>query len=170
VWNPELGDAKADALLALVERLTRRGVPIHGVGVQVHGNFGLAPPWFPASQASLARYLTALAGLGVKVEVTELDVALPLLPASGDPLAAQAAVFGRVAGACAQVPACTGLTVWGLRDPDTWMDTDPLTRGRAPNRPLLLDAAGGRKPAYAAVAAGLLQRCPPRPADPGTGR
>jgi endo-1,4-beta-xylanase len=172
VWNPEIGDAKADALLALVERLRNRGVPIHGVGVQVHGMFGLAPPWFPASQASLARYLTALADLGVKVEVTELDVALPLLPPSDDPLAAQAAVFGRVAGACGQVPACTGLTVWGLRDPDTWMDTDPLTRNRAPNRPLLLDAAGGRKPAYAAVAAGLLQRCTSTGTDvaPNTGR
>jgi endo-1,4-beta-xylanase len=159
VWNPELGDPKADALLALLRRLRERGVPIHGVGIQVHGMVGLTRPWFPASQASLARYLKALGDLGVKVEITELDVALPLVPASGRPLDAQADVFGRVAGACGQVSACTGLTVWGLRDPDTWMDTDAVTRSRAPNRPLLLDADGRPKPAYAAVARGLLERC-----------
>ena len=159
VWNPALGDPKADALLALVRRLKRRGVPIHGVGIQAHGVFGVAPPWFPASEASLVRYLRALSRLGVKVEITELDVALPLLGGARDPLAAQAAVYHRVAAACGRVRACTGLTVWGLRDPDSWLDTDPIARAGAPNRPLLLDAAGLRKPAYRAVARGLLERC-----------
>ena len=61
VWNPALGDPKAGALLALVERLKRRHVPIDGVGIQVHGMIGLAPPWFPESTATLTRYLRALA-------------------------------------------------------------------------------------------------------------
>jgi endo-1,4-beta-xylanase len=155
VWNPALGDPKAGAFLELVKRLKRRGVPLDGVGIQVHGMLGLEPPWFPESTASLARYLRALARLGVKVEVTELDVAVPLLPPSADPLAAQANVYARVARACAQVRACTGITVWGLRDPDSWLDSDPLTSGRAPNRPLLLDARGRPKPAYRAVAKAL---------------
>jgi GH35 family endo-1,4-beta-xylanase len=61
VWNPAVGDAKADALVALVRRLKRRGVPIDGVGIQTHGMFGVAPPWFPESKAGFARYLRALA-------------------------------------------------------------------------------------------------------------
>jgi endo-1,4-beta-xylanase len=77
VWNPVRGDAKADALLALVERLKRRHVPIDGVGIQVHGMLGLSPPWFAESTATLTRYLRALVRLGVDVEITELDVALP---------------------------------------------------------------------------------------------
>lgn len=158
VWNPALGDPKADAFLALVKRLRHRGVPIDGVGIQAHGMLGLAPPWFPESASTLARYMRALARLGVKVEITELDVALPLLGAAAHPLEAQAAVYSRVATACARVGACTGLTVWGLRDPDSWLDTDPLTRATAPNRPLLLDAHGRPKPAYQAVAAALARR------------
>jgi endo-1,4-beta-xylanase len=155
VWNPALGDAKADALLGLVRRLKRRGVPIDGVGIQTHGMLGLAPPSFPGSTASLVRYMRALVRLGVKVEITELDVALPLLPPSPDPFAAQAALFRRVAAACGRVRACTGLTVWGLRDPDTWLDTYEVTAGNAPNRPLLLDARGRPKPAYRAVVEAL---------------
>ena len=159
VWNPALGDPKADALLALVRRLKRRGVPIDGVGIQAHGMLGLAPPWFPASTRTLARYMRALGRLGVRVEITELDVALPLLAGAPDPLAAQAAAYERVARACGRVRACTGLTVWGLRDPDSWLDTYSLTQASAPNRPLLLNGRGARKPAYRAVARGLMTRC-----------
>ena len=96
--------------------------------------------------------------LGVDVEITELDVALPLLGPVADPLAAQARVYANVARACARVRRGTGVTVWGLRDPDSWLDADPTTRGRAPNRPLLLDGKGRRKPAYRAVVETLGER------------
>ena len=119
---------------------------------------GLAPPWFPEPTATLTRCLRALARLGVDVQVTELDVALPLLGPVADPLAAQAKVDAKVARACARIRRCTGLTVWGLRDPDSWLDTDPTTSGRAPNRPLLLDGNGRRKPAYRAVVEALGER------------
>lgn len=158
VWNPVLGDPKADALLALVRRLKRRGVPLDGVGLQTHGMLGVEPPWYPPSASAMARYMRALARLGVRVEITELDVALPLIEPPGR-LAKQAALYRRAAAACGRVQACTGLTVWGLRDPDTWLDVFDLTKANAPNRPLLLDAAGRRKPAYRAVAEGLLERC-----------
>ena len=98
------------------------------------------------------------AELGVKVEITELDVRLPLLADQPNPLAAQAAVYRRVASACAQARACTGLTVWGQRDSYSWLDSYSLTSATAPNNPLLLDASGKRKLAYQAVAAGLLER------------
>jgi endo-1,4-beta-xylanase len=157
VWNPVIGDPKADDFLALVRRLKRRGVPIDGVGLQTHGMLGVEPPWYPPSTRALARYMRALARLGVKVEITELDVALPLI-AGPNRLAKQADLYRRVAAACGRVRACTGLTVWGLRDPETWLDVYDVTKGNAPNRPLLLDGAGRRKPAYRAVAAGLLER------------
>ena len=158
VWNPVIGDPKADDFLALVRRLKRRGVPLDGVGLQTHGMLGVEPPWYPPSTAALARYMRALARLGVKVEITELDVALPLVPGPNR-LAGQAALYKRVAAACGRVRACTGLTVWGIRDPDSWLDVYDITKGNAPNRPLLLDGAGRRKPAYRAVAAGLMSRC-----------
>ena len=159
VWNPTLGDPKADAFLALVKRLKRRGVPVHGVGLQTHGMFGLAPPSFPGSTASFRRYIEALGKLGVKVEITELDVALPLIGEVADPLAEQAKIYRRVADACAKARPCVGVTTWNIRDTDTWLDTFPFTAGNAPNLPLLLDGEGNPKPAYHAVKRSLLVRC-----------
>lgn len=159
VWNPTLGDPKADAFIALVKRLKRRGVPIDGVGLQTHGMFGLAPPSFPGSTGSFRRYIEALGRLGVKVEITELDVALPLLGDVADPLTEQAKIYRRVVDACAQARACTGVTTWNIRDSDTWLDTFAFTSGNAPNLPLLLDGEGNPKPAYQAVKQSLLRRC-----------
>jgi GH35 family endo-1,4-beta-xylanase len=158
LWDARIGDPKSDALLALVARLKKARVPIDGVGIQAHAMLGTSSPWFPSTTASLKRYIDALGKLGVKVEITELDVRLPLLADQPDPLAAQAAVYRRVASACAQARACTGLTVWGQRDSDSWLDSYSLTSATAPNRPLLLDGDGKRKLAYRAVAAGLLER------------
>ncbi len=52
--------------------------------------------------------------------------------------------------------ACTGITVWGIDDGNTWLDSYPPTAPDAPNRPLLFDAALAQKPAYEGVVAGLL--------------
>ncbi len=176
VWNPEIGDAKADALLALVKRLKARKVPIDGVGLQLHAMLGVKEPWFPANSTKLLAYMNALGKAGVKVEITEMDVSLPkVIEAAGKPtpsdsaaLALQASVFGGAAGACARSSACTGVTVWGLRDSDTWLDSYSLTSPLAPNRPLLLDELGATKPAYRAVRDALLFRCPATGRQPAT--
>jgi endo-1,4-beta-xylanase len=159
VWDPRIGDAKADAFLALVRDLKARGVPIHGVGIEAHGMLGVGSPLFPGTTESLAEYMEAFAALGLRVEITEMDVRLPLVATRPDPLAAQAEVFRRVVDACAGVRRCTGVTVWGLRDPDSWLDTFPPFNATAPNRPLLLDDVGDPKPAYFAIRDGLLGRC-----------
>jgi endo-1,4-beta-xylanase len=165
VWDPRLGDAKADAFLALVRDLRAEGVPIHGVGIETHGMLGVTSPLFPSTTDSLAQYMQAFAALGLRVEITELDVRLGFLAGEPDPLAAQAAVFRRVVDACARVRRCSAVTVWGLRDPDSWLDVFPPFNLTAPNRPLLLDGAGVPKPAYFAVRDGLLGRCGARVLD-----
>ncbi|MEX0620188.1 MAG: endo-1,4-beta-xylanase, partial [Solirubrobacterales bacterium] len=159
IWNPRIGDLKADAFLELVRRLKAREVPVDTVGLQTHGMFGLEPPFFPGSTESFRQYLDALGSLGVKVEITELDIALPFLKTEPDPLAAQADLYEMVTLACTRSRHCTGITTWNIRDDDTWLDRFQFTASRAPNEPLLLDAAGRQKPAYGAVGSALLDRC-----------
>ncbi len=139
-----------EGLLALLERLLARGVPVDGVGLQSH--FFLGPP----DPIALRGQLERIAALGLDVELTELDLPLFLFSGSSDPLAAQAQSYADLFSACLAVPACTGITTWGVHDGHTWLDSPSQpTSVFAPNRPLLFDALGEPKPAYATTVAVL---------------
>jgi endo-1,4-beta-xylanase len=71
----------------------------------------------------------------------------PAIPTSPAVLAGQAEAFDAAARACAAVPRCTGLTVWGGDDRWSWLG--------AARRPLVFDADAEPKPALAAARAAL---------------
>jgi endo-1,4-beta-xylanase len=71
----------------------------------------------------------------VDVQITELDIEN-----------ANATWYRNVVNDCLAVSRCTGITVWGIRDSDSW---------RASQNPLLFDGAGNKKPAYDAVLSAL---------------
>lgn len=119
---------KTQAVYAMVRDFKARGVPIDCVGLQSH--FTATNPVPSDYQRTLAEF----AALGVQVQISELDIA-----GSG---ATQAESYRRVALACLATPRCSGLTVWGVRDIDSW---------RSGETPLLFDAAGNPKPAYYSV-------------------
>ena len=137
-------EAKFGALLLMVGQLKSQGTPIDVVGLQ--GQFFLRPP---PSRAVLRTRLRALASLGVSVEITELGIPIAFYRDEPDPLAAQAAAYADVVGACLDVPACTGVTTWGVYDAETWLDD--FFPWLKPARPLLLDESYQRKPAYYSV-------------------
>jgi endo-1,4-beta-xylanase len=141
----EFVPAKFNALLALAQRMLDRGIPLHGIGLQ--GHFFFRAP----DEGILLDQLQRIAAMGLKVEITELDIPLPLFAQSSDPLAAQAQAYEDVFNACLAVELCTGITVWGLDDASTWLDSFVLTAANAPNRPLLFDEALTAKPAYDSV-------------------
>ncbi|MFF7354876.1 non-reducing end alpha-L-arabinofuranosidase family hydrolase, partial [Streptomyces filipinensis] len=121
-------DAKTQGVYAMVKDFKSRGVPIDCVGFQSHFGAG-GPP------ASLQTTLSKFAALGVDVQITELDIA------QASPTAYAGAVQ-----ACMNVARCTGITVWGIRDSDSW---------RTGENPLLFDASGNKKPAYGAALTAL---------------
>jgi endo-1,4-beta-xylanase len=140
---------KFDGLIALAERLLARGVPLHGIGLQ--GHYYVDPP----ERAVLQSQLQRIAALGLLVELTEVDIPIFHFGAQPDPFAAQGEAYGAVFEACLAVPACTGITTWGIDDSDTWLDSFILTSALRPNRPLLFNIFGFRKPAYFAAVAAL---------------
>ena len=125
---------KQDALVALAASLRRDGVPLDGVGLQDHTVAGKA-----ARAARLGTTMRRFTGLGLAVEITELDVALR----AGGSLAVQARDYAATARAYAAEPRCTGVTVWGVTDEWSWIG--------ARKRPLLFDDDARPKPALAAV-------------------
>lgn len=138
---------KLDALVQLVTDLRAAGVPVDGIGLQAHFFPFLPLPNRDVFEGSLR----TLAALGVRVELTEVDVSLWHFRNDPDPLASQAAFYGDVVAACMAVPECRAVTMWGLHDGDTWLDGFAPFDQAAPNAPLLFDATLRPKPAYVAV-------------------
>src|SRR3954447_19643155 len=127
-YNTDGVNAKSTAVYNMVKDFKSRGVPIDCVGFQSHINS--ASPLPGDYQANLQRF----ADLGVDVQITELDIA-----GSGT---AQANTYVSVVRACLGVARCTGITVWGIRDSDSW---------RSGDTPLLFDNSGNPKAAYTAA-------------------
>jgi endo-1,4-beta-xylanase len=123
-YNTDGINPKSTGVYNMVRDFKARGVPIDCVGFQSH--LGTSVPG--DYQANLQRF----ADLGVDVQITELDVAQG---------ANQANIYAAVTRACLAVSRCTGITVWGVRDCDSWRSDNPL----------LFDCAGNKKAAYTAV-------------------
>jgi endo-1,4-beta-xylanase len=123
-YNTDGVNAKSTGIYNMVRDFKARGVPIDCVGFQSHLTNSVPGDY----QANLQRF----ADLGVDVQITELDIAG----------SNQATVYASVVRSCLAVARCTGITVWGIRDSDSW---------RTGQNPLLFDASGNKKPAYNAV-------------------
>lgn len=136
--------AKTQAVYNLVRDFKARGVPIDCVGLQSHFNAQSPVP------SNYQTTLSSFAALGVDVQITELDI-----EGSGT---AQADNYRRVVQACLAVSRCTGISVWGVRDTDSW---------RAGGTPLLFDGNGNKKAAYNSTLDALNGGSTPNP-QPGS--
>jgi endo-1,4-beta-xylanase len=134
--------AKSDAVYTLVSGMVSRGVPIDGVGLQMHVTVAGAP-----SASSISSNIKRLGALGLEVQITEMDVRLPV-PASANDLAAQATVYKNVASACLANSNCTALLTWGVSDANSWIPGAYPGFGAA----LIFDQQFQPKPAWSAVA------------------
>jgi endo-1,4-beta-xylanase len=137
--------AKRRCLLEVVRGLLARGVPVHGVGHQMHVD--LAGP--PAHEVDEA--FAEVAALGLENQVTEMDMSLhgpaPRPPGTeGDLLALQAARYGELFRVFRSRRDVTSVSFWGLSDAHTWLDRGALA-GRG-DRPLLFDRDLEPKPAF----------------------
>lgn len=136
---------KSDAVYGMIKDFKQRGVPIDGVGMQMH----ISKLDFDAP--AIARNIARLTALGIQVHITELDVSLPL-DASGQirdsDLQRQAGIYRSVVHACVQNPGCAAIQTWGFTDKYSWIGSHSHgTRGGA----LLFDKNYKLKPSYAAM-------------------
>ncbi|THV38592.1 endo-1,4-beta-xylanase [Glycomyces buryatensis] len=141
-YSIEAIGAKSDRIYTIAQGLANQDL-VDGVGLQSHLILGQVPS---TMEANLQRFVD----LGLKVRITELDIRIPM-PADGNELAQQKADFQRVTELCADLVDCSGVTVWGLRDVDSWVpDVFP-----GEGAPLLFDDNYNPKPAYDGVLAAL---------------
>jgi endo-1,4-beta-xylanase len=120
-WNY----AKTQGVYNMVRDFKSRGVPIDCVGLQAHFTGGSSVP------SSLQTTISSFAALGVDVALTEVDVTN-----------SNTSQYAALTQACMNVARCVGITVWGVRDSDSW---------RSNESPLLFDGSGNKKAAYNSV-------------------
>jgi len=145
-YNLESLPAKRRSFLALAEDLLKAGAPLGGLGTQTHLALDEAP-------GAVTAAVRDLASLGLPIHISELDVTnrtsrLDLRDAAAQD-AAQARLVGETVEAFMSLPAAQryALTLWGVRDPDSWLVRRP---GGGGERALLFDGAGRPKPAVRA--------------------
>lgn len=114
-YGIEAPGPKADAVYELLSWLKAHGVPVGGVGFELHV---IGPDRFDAG--ALATEMDRFSRLGLQVAVTEMDVRMrpPFTAAS---LREQAADYAGALGACRARPACRTFVTWGFTDGDSWV-------------------------------------------------
>ncbi|MBK9926937.1 MAG: endo-1,4-beta-xylanase [Anaerolineales bacterium] len=147
-YNNEDMGMKSNAVYDLVKGMVERGVPIDGVGLQMHLILE-SPP----QTADVIENMKRLDDLGLEVNITELDVRMKV-PASDADLSAQATVYGDMMQACLSVPNCKVFTIWGFSDRHSWIPGFFDGYGSA----LIFDDAMNPKPAYLALLNALMQK------------
>ncbi|HKT78304.1 MAG TPA: endo-1,4-beta-xylanase [Sphingobium sp.] len=145
-------ERRRTAMLKLLDRLMARRVPIDAIGIQGH----LKPYKEQFNERQFADFLRTLSGYGLKLSITEFDIADRGGPPSPDKrdreVASVAKAFLDVA---LDNPAMGSILCWGLSDRYSWLSNFPeykwpdgqLSRG------LPLDAKMARKPLWDAIAA-----------------
>lgn len=154
----EINPVKREKMYRLVKGLKDAGVPIHGIGLQ--GHWAINEP----SEEELSSTIKKFADLGLKVQITELDISVynkehdardkktednntAFTPEKEN---AQIAMYQK----CFRVfekykKTITGITFWNISDRSSWLDNFPV-RGRK-DYPLLFDKDLQPKKAFWAV-------------------
>jgi endo-1,4-beta-xylanase len=136
---------KRDRIFNLLQKLVKQGVPIHAVGLQ--GHWSLYEP----NNQELEETIQKFASLGLKVQVTELDVSVypwekerrKLRPGEETSYTKtmqdkQSAKYRDIFSILRkEKKAISGVTFWNVSDRYSWLDTYPV-QGRK-NYPLLFD-------------------------------
>lgn len=144
-YGQEWSGRKTDSIIGMVNDFKARGIPINGLGIQMHTDINASPD-------GITKAFQKLAATGLLIHVSELDISVnPGNIASlsfSDALAQQqAARYALIVHLYKQlVPANQqyGITTWNVGDADSWLRSYLMHK----DWPLLFNDNYMRKPAY----------------------
>jgi endo-1,4-beta-xylanase len=165
-YNTEGNNAKTTKMMEMITDFQARSIPITGIGFQMH--ICLNNP----SAATIAASMKKVVDKGLKVKITELDIAInqpycDSYPTNKVSTFTQSVALAQKKKYCEVVKAYLdtvpadkrgGITVWGSNDGATWLDDLYKTQfnNEKISWPLLFDAQYNDKPALRGFADGLL--------------
>jgi endo-1,4-beta-xylanase len=156
-YNIEVLGKKSDSAYNIIADMVRRGIPIDGVGLQMHlTDQGI-------DYQSFADNMTRFAALGLEIYITEMDVRIPDRHTESD-LQNQADIYRQIFKRCLTQPAVKAIQVWGVTDKYSWIPSTYPGTGSA----LLFDNEYNAKAAYYAVQDVLANPPTPTPTPTAT--
>lgn len=115
-FGAEMLNKKSNALYAMAKDFVKRGVPLTGIGFQLHvGDSFDSFEVMSSFRANIKRF----AALGLEVQFTEVDVREN--NPGRDNMSAQAETYKDLLGECLRQPACTAFQTWGFTDKHSWI-------------------------------------------------
>lgn len=164
-YGAEQLNEKSDNLLRYAIELRRRGVPVDGVGFQMHIQGQYGEPDYLSIRRNFERFEAA----GFRIYITELDVMTKVAASANEtPSAAeterQAAIYKEIARIASEYPSVESLLMWDFADDRSWLHPTITTLGQVPQGVYTFPApfAGGagtdpliKKSAYFGLAEGL---------------
>ncbi len=150
--SPE-AERKRRLTIALLERELADGAPIHCLGIQSHLDAADRPREHPELRA----FLREIDRLGLAVMITEMDVGDARCPRDvGERDRMVADAYRAHIELVLSEGRVLSVGTWGLSDARSWLHSHRPRADGAPLRPLPLDRALRRKPAWHAIRAALL--------------
>jgi endo-1,4-beta-xylanase len=150
-YGHEYSAVKRAAMIALVTDMKKRGIPVDGIGMQMHTNIN-------TTDSDISASITAVANTGLKVHISELDISVNMnndqnMTFTAAVATAQSQKYQSVVKAYNALPAAQkfGITTWDVSDGDSWI---PIYYHR-PDWPLPFDASYKRKAAWQGIVNGL---------------
>lgn len=136
-YGAEGMNSKSDAVFEWVKDALERGVPVDGVGLQMH--VALNPDF---TLDELSANIERLLGLGLIVHITELDIRIPM-PTDDDKLERQRERYREITSTALET-GCEAVVLWGITDRYSWVPRFFEGYGAA----LPFDEEYNPKPAY----------------------
>jgi len=150
-YGNEWGQTKRNAILNLVNDLKSKGIPINGIGMQMHTDIS-------QSDANIQTAISTAAATGLKVHISELDISLNTTNNQGmvyNSIVAQqqSDKYKMVVKAYNAIPKAQqfGITTWGIGDVDTWI----IGFYSRPDWPLIFNTTYDKKAAFFGVMSGV---------------
>ncbi|OHB69405.1 MAG: hypothetical protein A2W23_01450 [Planctomycetes bacterium RBG_16_43_13] len=131
--------SKSDRVYALVKRMVKEDIPIHGVGLQMH----ISATSYP-KPVDVAANIRRISELGLKIFISEMDVQIRELSGNlSRRLEVQRQIYHDIIAESRKVDNFVAVTFWGFTDAHSWIDYE-----YGPDDPLLFDEDYKPKPAY----------------------
>jgi endo-1,4-beta-xylanase len=144
-YNLETSSAKLDSLIKYVAEIRAKGAKVDGICTQMHINWN-------TSMVGIEEMFRKLGATGLKIRITELDIATLLGGNAKSPtpqlLAYQAQMAKNVVESYLRnvpKPQRAGITIWGLHDNASWRYNNGA------EFPLFYTSDFAKKPAYSAM-------------------